>query len=246
MATSENLIERIETLKNLLVTRATGGEADNETYRSLRTELVADARLKPHLPRFLFTCRETGEFWGFIKQKFAHYQERRDYLQGQFDPVLTLLEAGDSPIDSAASATLARFDADHVKADWQKALDRKNTDTDGAITAARALLESVCKHILDDCGDVYDDGADLPKLYRLVAERLNLSPSQHTHEIYKRILGGCTSVVEGLGALRNKEGDAHGKGKAAVKPAARHADLAVNLAGTMATFLTQTWEVRKK
>jgi hypothetical protein len=44
--------------------------------------------------------------------------------------------------------------------------------------------------------------------------------------------------------LRNKIGDAHGKGKAAVKPAARHAQLAVNLAGAMATFIVETWRER--
>jgi len=40
--------------------------------------------------------------------------------------------------------------------------------------------------------------------------------------------------------------DAHGKGAAGTKPAPRHAELAVNLSGTMATFLLQTWEARKK
>ncbi|WP_334364405.1 abortive infection family protein [Bradyrhizobium sp. AZCC 1578] len=53
-----------------------------------------------------------------------------------------------------------------------------------------------------------------------------------------------TSVVEGLGSLRNKIGDAHGQGGKPVRPSARHAaQLAVNLAGAMATFL-DTWIVR--
>lgn len=36
------------------------------------------------------------------------------------------------------------------------------------------------------------------------------------------------------------------KGAAGTKPAPRHAELAVNLSGAMATFLLQTWEARKK
>jgi hypothetical protein len=72
-----------------------------------------------------------------------------------------------------------------------------------------------------------------------------LSPSQHSEQIFKQILNGCHSVVVGLGALRNRHGDAHGKNSAAVKPGERHAELAVNLAGTMATFLLQTWKARK-
>jgi hypothetical protein len=59
--------------------------------------------------------------------------------------------------------------------------------------------------------------------------------------LFKRILGGCTSVVEGLGSLRNKLSDSHGKGKTGYKPLPRHAELAVNLSGAMATFLVATW-----
>ena len=114
----------------------------------------------------------------------------------------------------------------------------------GAITAARTLLEAVCKHILDENGAAYKDTEDLPKLYGLAAVQLNLSPSQHTEQVFRQILGSCQSVVEGLGTLRNRLSDAHGKGKAAVRPAPRHAELAVNLAGSMATFLIQTLEAR--
>jgi hypothetical protein len=104
----------------------------------------------------------------------------------------------------------------------------------------------VCKHILDGAGANYDESADLPKLYGLTSRHLYLSPRQHTEQLFKQILGGCQTVVEGLGALRNRLSDAHGKGAAGVRPAARHAELAVNLAGTMATFLLQTWEAQKK
>jgi hypothetical protein len=98
---------------------------------------------------------------------------------------------------------------------------------------------------LDESGIAYDEKDDLPKLYRLAAERLKLSPSQHTEQIFKQILGGCKSVVEGLGALRNKLSDAHGKGKKSARPSPRHAQLAVNLAGSMATFIASTWETQR-
>ncbi len=52
------------------------------------------------------------------------------------------------------------------------------------------------------------------------------------------------SVANGLAAMRNTFGDAHGKGPKAYKPSARHADLAINLAGTIATFLMATYEQR--
>jgi hypothetical protein len=62
----------------------------------------------------------------------------------------------------------------------------------------------------------------------------------------KQVLGGCTAVVEGIGAMRNALGDAHGKGKSSVIPGAWHAELAVNLAGASAIFLIETWEERHK
>ena len=45
--------------------------------------------------------------------------------------------------------------------------------------------------------------------------------------------------------LRNRLGDAHRHGKRPVKPLPRYAELAVNLAGSMASFLLATFEARK-
>ncbi|MCK4815085.1 abortive infection family protein, partial [bacterium] len=95
-------------------------------------------------------------------------------------------------------------------------------------------------------GTTYKQDADLPKLYRKTAEVLNIAPSNHTEQVFKQILGGCTAVIEGLGALRNRISDAHGQGKRPVKPAARHAELAVNLSDSMASFLVATWEKRSE
>jgi hypothetical protein len=50
------------------------------------------------------------------------------------------------------------------------------------------------------------------------------------------ILGGVHSVVEGLANFRNRLGDAHGQGKHLVTPLPRHAELAVNMAGSVASF----------
>jgi len=161
--------------------------------------------------------------------------------------VITYLERGSTnPSDPTISAALAAVDSEHVQGAWQKALERRDSDTDGAITSARTLIESVCKYILDKTGTAYEDDWDLPKLYSEAAKHLKLSPAQHNEDIFKQILGGCHSVINGMAGLRNRFSDAHGKGRAGVKPAARHAELAVNLAGTMATFLIATWEERTR
>jgi hypothetical protein len=239
------MLEQAEAFQNLLVAHATGGAADNGEYIRLRQVLLAQPWLESLVPRFIRTCRDLSQFWQFIKYEYGTYRERRDFLWGEFRPLLEILErGGKSPVDTAVTVALEEFDAAHVQAAWSKALDRRNADPEGAITMARTLLESVCKHVLDGLGTTYEDAADLPKLYRLTSEGLNLAPSKHSEQVFKQILGGCTAVVEGLGALRNRLSDSHVKGRVAAKPGTRHAELAVNLAGAMAVFLFATWKAR--
>ena len=148
------------------------------------------------------------------------------------------------PLDAPISATLSTFDTESVHRAWLKALERRESDPEGAITIARTLLETVCKRVLDELGERYTDREELPKLYRMTAEKLNLAPDQHTEQAFREILGNCQAVVNGLAGLRNKLGDAHGKGRRPVRPAPRHAELAVNLAGTVAMFLVATFVAR--
>ena len=209
--------------------------------------VLSNSALDPLLPKFLRTCRNLAQFWQFIKFKFGTYAERRNYIWEEFRPILAAIEQGSlAPSDSVVTQTLQKFDASHVQGAWSKALERRSSDPEGAITSARTLIESVCKHILDESGITYDDGLDLPKLYKLTAETLKLAPSQHTEQVFKQILGGCTAIVEGLGSLRNRLSDAHGKGKIGSKPASRHAELAVNLSGALAIYLLATWEARNE
>ncbi len=241
------LLNEAEALQNLLVAVATGSAEDGGEFLRLRQVVLSQPALDPLVPHFLRTCRSLGQFWQFIKEKFGTYAERRKYLWEEFRPLLEVLErGGPSPSDQVASSAFEKIDAANVQAAWSKALDRRASDPEGAITMARTLLEAVCKHILDDASVQYDDSADINKLYRQTAEQLNLAPSQHTEQVFKQILGGCTAVVEGLGALRNRLSDAHGKGKVGVRPAARHAELAVNLSGALAIYLLATWTARSE
>jgi hypothetical protein len=245
--TAEELLVKVESIKHILVARATGEGTSESDFQKLRHALIKHPLVKDRLPRLVRTCRTLGEFWQFIKGKDGSYAGRRQYLGEQFDPLLTFLEQQTSaPGDEPVADVLTKVDGPHVAAAWEKALERRATDAEGAITAARTLLEAVCKHILDEQGVEYVDADDLPKLYKATAAVLNLSPSQHTEQIFRQILGGCQAVVEGLGALRNRHGDAHGKGKQGVRPAPRHAELAVNLAGTVATFLIATLNAQPK
>jgi len=240
----ESDFDKAEFLQNLLVSNATGGAGDNWEYQELRKYFLDNPITKDLVPRWVRVNRDLSQFWNFIKGKFATYAERRDFIWEEFATSLEYLESKQVfPPEKSISERLEKFDSDGIHYAWQKALERKKSDPEGAITLSKTILESVCKHILDEQKVEYDQNkTDLPQLYKLTAKELNLSPDQHTEQIFKQILGGCSSVVYGLGSLRNKLGDAHGKGKLKVKPAARHAELSVNLAGSIALFLVETFE----
>jgi hypothetical protein len=240
---SDNQIE-VETLKNIMLSKATGGAVNGGEYRIIRDKLTKSEKLKPLLPRCLFTCRTIDEFWGHMKEVSGTYQGRRDYLRDEFSPVLEYLEStAEAPSDNVILNTLDdKNGATYIQDAWSKALERRESDPEGAITSARTLLESVCKFILDESDVEYDDKAELPQLYKGVQKTLKLAPDDHTEDIFKQILGGCTTIVVGLGSVRNKLSDAHGRSAKAVKPSKRHAQFAVNVAGATADFLFSTWE----
>ena len=241
----EDTLAKVQRMQDELVRFSTGGgfEGDDQAYRTLRSELLAVNDIQGSLPPFVKRYRDLSSFWDFIKHKFGHYAERRQFLWDNFRPVLDHLESrATHPAAGHIEATLKSLDEDNVRAVWQKALDRRASDPEGAITAARTLIESACKHVLDELEVPYPDDADPGKLWALCAEQLNLSPAQHAEPVFKAILGNCQSIVNNLAAIRNKVSDAHGKGKRAVRPRSRHAELAVNLAGSMASFLVATWK----
>ena len=236
------LIEEVETFQNLLIGVATNGEMDNSGYRELRQSLMGNSVVSDLLPSFVRTNSSAAQFRSFTQGVSDSWRGRREHIWGEFRPLLDRLESqNQTPPSDAISEALRDFDSNTVQRDWTKALDRLPQDPEGAITSARSLLESVCKHILDKQGIAYKDDIDLPSLYKVVSTSLNLAPEQHSEQIFKQILGGCASIANGLAGLRNKLGDAHGQGSNQVKPARRHAELAVNVAGAMALFLVETW-----
>jgi hypothetical protein len=247
MSALNALVEKVQTFLDLLISFSTGGQVTEEDFRTLRDELLNEPKLKTRLPRFVRTCRDLKQFWPFIKMQSLTYQGRREYLWKTFNPILEELEAEiPSPADKRVEEAVAALTSDIVHETWRDALQRRVDDPDGAITSARSLLESVCKHILQDKGVAYEDRHDLQSLYKLTAEVLSLAPSKQTEHILRRVTGACSTIVDGIGSMRNALGDSHGKGRTDVKPEPRHAELAVNLAGALAIFLVDTYDARRR
>jgi hypothetical protein len=216
---SNPALEDIEGLQNVLEARAVGAGNDHHRYRELRQKLIADPLIKDHLPSFIHSCRGLDQFWSFIKEKFATYRHRREFIWEEFRPLFNFAENGTAaiPVHEGTTEALTKLDAAHVHGHWKKAMSRIATDPEGAITSARTLIESICKLILDAQNIDYDRKDDLTHLYKNAAKSLQLGADQHGQQVFKQILSGCTSVVEGLASVRNSLGDAHGQGSRPVR-----------------------------
>ena len=242
----DQCLRLIEILKG----QAQNAGLDEREYTNLRKSLLNDPRTKPLLPQFVRSCRDADQLWTHLRSvayDTGSWQKRRTHIDAEFNPLLDHLESHEEvSSDAAVSGVIKSFNVEGINMAWSSAIERRTKDPEGAITSARSLLESVCKFILEECGETGFESDQLPTLYGRTAKQLNIAPSQHTEDVFKGILGGCTNVVNNLGSLRNKIGDAHGQGKRPIKPAPRHAALAVNLAGSMAMFLLETWEYQQE
>jgi hypothetical protein len=117
-------------------------------------------------------------------------------------------------------------------------------DYDGAITNARSLVEAVLAAIEKQC-DANPPGydGDLPRLYKRVQKRLNLSPENpKISNSLKQVLTGFISIVGGLSGLSNAMGDRHVR---ECKPASHHAVLIVNAAMTFSNFIFDTYAYQR-
>lgn len=238
----ENLAERAMILENIMILAATNGGFDENRYAELRRDFLAREELKSLVPSFIRTHRKLSTFRPYMQDQSPHWADRRRIIGEAFTPLQDFLEGKNvAPGDSVTSSTLETFDSDGVHTVWEKALTRRANDPEGAITSSRTLLETVIKRILDERACNYSDSDDLPKIYSNVSKSLSLAPDQHSDEAIKLILRGGVTVVNGIGTLRNKLSDSHGRGgKLPIRPTARHAALAVNMAGAIAMFLVET------
>ena len=86
----QELYKKAEDLQNYLVGYATSDNYGSYDYQELRTALLSNPITKDLVPNFVKKSRDIGQFWAFIKHKFAHYQERRTFLWDEFRPLLEI------------------------------------------------------------------------------------------------------------------------------------------------------------
>ncbi len=115
-----------------------------------------------------------------------------------------------------------------IEIEFDRAYKAVESDPAAAVTAACAILESVCKSYLEAEGHQAPTKQVLGQLWSTVAEHLGLTPRVIADDDLKRILQGLYSIADGVAALRTHAGSAHGHSPAKTyRLASRHARLAV-------------------
>jgi hypothetical protein len=114
---------------------------------------------------------------------------------------------------------------------------------DFAFDLSKTLVESVCKTILADLGQLADPAWDCPRLVRETTNRLSLLPRNHpdpnkARDSLTRTVNGLLQTIQGLCELRNKFGMAsHGRDSFSARLDLRQAVLAAQAADTIAAFI---------
>lgn len=132
-----------------------------------------------------------------------------------------------------------------VNAEFERAIATIESDPPAAVTAACSLLESLFKIYIEDENLDPPSKETIKGLWRIVAGHLGFDPRALPDDDLGRILGGLSSVIDGVGSLRTHAGSAHGRGRTRYQLEPRQARLAVHSAHTLAIFVVETWEARR-
>ncbi|CAD2259700.1 abortive infection family protein [Xanthomonas arboricola] len=144
----------------------------------------------------------------------------------------------------ALGEALKEFSVAEIEDEFSRANRFIDSDPPGAVTAACAIVEALCKHYIAVEKLDLSSVQTVKPLWQAVSKHLKLSPDRVEDDDLKRVLSGLSSIVDGLGAFRTHAGSAHGQHKRTYKVAPRHARLVVHAAHSLCLFIIETWRAR--
>ncbi len=196
-----------------------------EVQRVLRVfeQIVAEPRCAPEQRRSLAAALERDGY-------------RMDPETGRIaDPVVHL--------DDDALRSLPNSFA--IEDNLRRMLAAIDTDPRLAVSAARALVESTAKLVLNERRQTYAAGAKLPALVSAAQKALGLDAKDvggvgGGGDALRKILGSLTTLTQGLTELRNNVGVDHGRDSVPAWVQPRHARLAGGAAQVWCRLMIET------
>lgn len=128
-----------------------------------------------------------------------------------------------------------------IQREWDRAILSINNDPADALTAASSMIEATFKFILHSTGTPFPTKQDIQGLSKAVYPLLKMSPEQEVDADFRTLFQSTISIVQSLGTIRTKIGDAHGASPIRVEPVEKHARLATNMAGALSMFLLEAY-----
>ena len=116
------------------------------------------------------------------------------------------------------------------------------SDPGQAIGAAKNLVESTAKVVLDARGQNVPGSARLPALIAATMRVLHVHPSDEERVPVREILAKASAIANHLGELRNDAGDGHGPLAPPADLELRHGRLAARAAIAWCAFVLETLE----
>src|SRR6266436_6112352 len=162
-----------------------------------------------------------------------------------------LVAVGDIPATEEIEAAAITLDAPYIRTQIERMQNHINDDPRLVIGTAKELVETVCKTILRERGNVEDPTWETMELVKVVREELQLVPdaipdAAKAAKTMKVMLANLATIAQGLAELRNLYGSGHGPDGKPKGLQPRHARLAAGAATTLATFLIETHHEREK
>lgn len=164
--------------------------------------------------------------------------------------IASRLLSGTTSLDSLRHVA-SELKAPHLADQIRRVEDGVDRDPAAAVGAAKELVETVCRTILDERKEPDPGNVEFPKLVRATLKVLKLLPDEVPNaakgaETIKRLLSNLATMSQGLAELRNLYGTRHGRHGRTKGISPRHARLAVGAAATLARFLYDTHVERDK
>lgn len=177
-----------------------------------------------------------------FKEKLSSILERCNlqYLSGGY------ISDGSSATSKSLQELINGRNVPAIEAEFTRALANINSEPREAVSAACNILESIFKVYIADENLEMPQKQDIQNVWKVVRGDLGFEPGAIQDEDLRRILSGMLSIVDGIGAFRTHASSAHGQGRKLYNIKPRHARLAIHSAHTIALFVLETWDEKKR
>lgn len=157
-----------------------------------------------------------------------------------------LISDGSAAPSRSLSDLIKGKDIPSIEAEFTRALANVNSEPRESVSAACNILESIFKVYIADESLPQPQKQDLQNVWKVVRGDLGFDTKLVQDDDLKKILSGILSIVDGIGAFRTHASSAHGEGRVMYKLKPRHARLAIHSAHTIAIFVLETWDEKRK